>query len=325
MTTSILLRIGTTKCIIASILNLSRVSFQKNKKSGKTYRLFEAEEYGKIEKVTKSYKGCDCLKTKIAAAIIAAVLALSPAVSAAPTLSLTIDGAVVGSNAMISLRNNTAYVSLRTVSSLLDNSCIIIWENGTAKIISETIVLTAREGDQFLTVNNTRISIPQEVKNEGGHILVPLRSLAQVFDAFVFWNPVAKQASIMRDLKEDYSNDDIYWLSRIISAESRGEPLEGKIAVGNVVLNRVKSSDFPNTIYGVIFDSRWGGQFEPVRNGTIYQTPTEESVLAAKLCLSGANVIGDSIYFLAPALAQNFWIVENREYIATIGCHDFYR
>ena len=129
---------------------------------------------------------------------------------------------------------------------------------------------------------------------------------------------------MISELKEDYTSDELYWLSRIISAESRGEPLEGKIAVGNVVLNRVKSSEFPDTIKEVIFDDRWGGQFEPVRNGTIYQTPTDESILAAKLCLNGANVIGDSLYFLAPALAQNFWIVENREYIATIGCHDFY-
>ena len=265
------------------------------------------------------------MKAKIAAAIIAAALTLSPVVSAAPALSLTIDGTIAGSDAMISLWNNTAYVSLRAVSNSLDNSCIITWENNTAKIITETGILTARVGDQFLTFNNARIQIPHEVKNNNGHVLVPLRSLAQAFDASVYWNPVARQASIIRELKETYSSDDIYWLSRIISAESRGEPLEGKIAVGNVVLNRVKSPEFPNTIYGVIFDSRWGGQFEPVRNGTIYQTPTEESVLAAKLCLNGANVIGDSIYFLAPALAQNFWIVENREYIATIGCHDFYR
>ena len=46
--------------------------------------------------------------------------------------------------------------------------------------------------------------------------------------------------------------------------------------MGNVVLNRVASPDFPDTIYGVIFDDRWGGQFEPVRNGTVYQEPTED-------------------------------------------------
>lgn len=118
--------------------------------------------------------------------------------------------------------------------------------------------------------------------------------------------------------------DAVFWLSRIISAESKGESLEGQIAVGNVVLNRVKSPEFPNTIYGVIFDDRWGGQFEPVRNGTIYLEPTEQSILAAKKCLSGVNNIGNCLYFLAPDLAQNFWIPQNREYVTTIGCHDFY-
>lgn len=119
-------------------------------------------------------------------------------------------------------------------------------------------------------------------------------------------------------------DDAIFWLSRIISAESKGESLEGQIAVGNVVLNRVKSPEFPNTIYGVIFDDRWGGQFEPVRNGTIYQEPTAQSIQAAKQCLSGVNNIGNCLYFLAPDLAQNFWIPQNREYVTTIGCHDFY-
>ena len=94
--------------------------------------------------------------------------------------------------------------------------------------------------------------------------------------------------------------------------------------MGNVVLNRVADGGFPNTIYGVIFDDRWGGQFEPVRNGTIYDEPTEESVLAAKLCLEGANTAGDSLYFLAPALTTNHWIMQNRTYRTTIGSHWFY-
>ena len=130
-------------------------------------------------------------------------------------------------------------------------------------------------------------------------------------------------------LREDaslyYKEDELYWLSRIISAESRGEPLLGKIAVGNVVLNRAEHKDFPATIYGVIFDDRWGGQFEPVSNGTVYQTPTEESVLAARLVLDGADVAGESLYFLAPILTNNHWIIENKTFVMRIGAHWFYR
>ena len=88
--------------------------------------------------------------------------------------------------------------------------------------------------------------------------------------------------------KVKYSEEDLYWLARIISAESRGEPLEGQIAVGNVVLNRVDSDNYPDTIKEVIFDRNHGVQFEPVENGTVYDDPTPTSVLAAKLALEGA-------------------------------------
>ena len=85
------------------------------------------------------------------------------------------------------------------------------------------------------------------------------------------------------------------------------------------------SGEFPDTIYGVIFDGRWGGQFEPVRNKTVYDEPTEESVLAAQLCLQGARAAGESLYFLAPELTQNHWIMSNRKFVETIGCHWFYQ
>ena len=112
------------------------------------------------------------------------------------------------------------------------------------------------------------------------------------------------------------------WLSRIIYAESGNQPLAGKIAVGNVVLNRVNSPAFPNSVYAVVFQQ---SQFTPVMNGTIYSTPNAESVIAAKLCLEGANTAGNSLYFLAPALAGNLWTMEERTYVTTIGTHWFYR
>lgn len=265
------------------------------------------------------------MKKRIAAIAAAVTLLLSPAAKAASTPFLTINGTVAGNDAMANIQNGTTYVSLRSISNSLDDSCIVIWENSTAKVQTDDMTLTARPGDTYIKVNGTTIHVPQGVQNVNGSVLIPLRPLAQAFGAAAYWSPVTKNVAVISRFTETYSSDDLYWLSRIISAESKGESLEGKIAVGNVVLNRVKSNEFPNTIYGVIFDDRWGGQFEPVRNGTIYQNPTEESILAAKLCLEGANVIGDSLYFLAPALAQNFWTVENCEYVATIGCHDFYR
>ena len=75
----------------------------------------------------------------------------------------------------------------------------------------------------------------------------------------------------------------------------------------------------------MIFDRKWGVQFTPVSNGTIYDTPTDQSVRAAKMALEGTNVVGDSLYFLAPALSTNSWVMENRELVTVIGNHWFYR
>jgi N-acetylmuramoyl-L-alanine amidase len=121
-----------------------------------------------------------------------------------------------------------------------------------------------------------------------------------------------------------YADDAVYWLSRIISAESRGEALIGQIAVGNVVLNRVRSSEFPSTIYGVIFDRKYGVQFSPVSNGTIYREPSATSILAAKICLDGFTVSDDVMYFLRPSASTSSWIVKTRPYIFSIGNHYFF-
>lgn len=67
-----------------------------------------------------------------------------------------------------------------------------------------------------------------------------------------------------------------------------------------------------------------GVQFTPVANGTVYDEPTQESLLAAKLVLDGARAAGNSLYFIAPELTDNHWTMENRTYVTTIGCHWFY-
>lgn len=121
-----------------------------------------------------------------------------------------------------------------------------------------------------------------------------------------------------------YAEDAVYWLARIISAESRGEPLIGQIAVGSVVLNRTRSSAFPSTIYGVIFDRKYGVQFSPVSNGTIYNTPTSSAILAAKICLEGFSVSDRALYFLRPSASTSSWIVKNREFLFVIGNHYFF-
>jgi len=123
---------------------------------------------------------------------------------------------------------------------------------------------------------------------------------------------------------EYYNSNDLYWLSRIIEAEASGESQAGKIAVGNCVINRVNSKEFPNTIYGVIFDTKYGVQYQPTANGAIYNNPSDASVQAAKDALSGHSVVGNALYFCSVKVAPYSWASKNRPYLTTIGNHVFY-
>ena len=86
----------------------------------------------------------------------------------------------------------------------------------------------------------------------------------------------------------------------------------------------MRSPHYPSTIYGVIFDRRYGVQFSPVLNGSIYREPYAASVTAAKICLEGYSVSSEILFFLEPRLSVSTWVPSNRPYRFTIGHHDFY-
>ena len=266
------------------------------------------------------------MKMKQAAAGLALAAALVLPAAAADVLS--VNGQNLWSQAQAQLvEGDTTYVSLRTVASVLAPGAAVTWEDGTAWVRGAGFTLSARPGEQWLMVNGRALYIPHGVRLEEGSTLVPIRALARALGGEVEWSAGKGVKLIPGEGKPErppYTEEDLYWMSRIISAESRGEPLLGKLAVGTVVLNRVASGEFPDTVREVIFDRKWGVQFTPVANGTVYDEPTQESVLAAKLVLDGARVAGDSLYFIAPELTDNHWPIENRTYVNTIGCHWFY-
>lgn len=264
---------------------------------------------------------------RLTSALAAVALAATLTVSASASV-LNVSGQNIWQDAKARVVNNTTYVSLRTVAGWLAPAAQVSWTGSAARIDGAGVSVSAVPGQKWLTVNDRVLYIPDGVKVDSGSVLVPIRVLAKALGGEVDWS---REAGVTLTVGSGvpggapYTADELYWLSRIISAESRGESLLGKLAVGTVVLNRVASSEFPNDIYSVIFDREWGVQFTPVANGTIYDKPTEESILAAKMVLEGARVAGDSLYFLAPSLTNNHWIMENREYVTTIGVHWFYR
>lgn len=150
--------------------------------------------------------------------------------------------------------------------------------------------------------------------------LVPDGIVGPRTNAALYGNTASRSATSQRE------RDDIYWLARIIHAEAQGEPYLGQVAVGNVIMNRVKSSSFPNTIYNVIFEYYKGiPQFSPVADGTIYNTPNQSCMNAATEAYYGSKPVGNALYFFNPAKASGSWIVKNRKYVTTIGNHAFYQ
>lgn len=229
------------------------------------------------------------------------------------------------------LIGSTTYVPLRAFCAAMGEEALA-WDAGTKTAILSApgLTLTAAVGAEWIEANGRCFWTPDGVRLVEGTMMVPVRPLARAFGLEVSWN--AEAGILLTDTgtgyaapaEAVYTPEDLYWLSRIISAESRGEPLLGQLAVGNVVLNRAASPDFPDTVQGVIFDRRYAIQFSPVANGTIYHDPTPLSVVAAKLALEGYTLSTGIIYFLNADLATSFWVPQNRPYALTVGCHDFY-
>ncbi len=116
-----------------------------------------------------------------------------------------------------------------------------------------------------------------------------------------------------------YSSSDVYLLAKTIYAEGRGEPYTGQVAIGAVVLNRVRNSAFPNTISGVVYQKH---AFTAVTDGQINLTPNDTAMRAAKDALSGWDPTGGALYYYNPAVATSSWIFD-RQTITVIGKHVF--
>lgn len=118
----------------------------------------------------------------------------------------------------------------------------------------------------------------------------------------------------------DFTPEERDLLARLIHAEARGESLEGQIAVGAVVINRVKSDKFPNTITEVIYQK---GQFSPISMGTMPKVPQDSAIEAAERALAGEDPTGGALFFYNPktTAVPDFW--KTRPVIKRIGNHNF--
>jgi len=115
------------------------------------------------------------------------------------------------------------------------------------------------------------------------------------------------------------SDGDVYLLARLISAEARGEPYIGQVAVGAVVMNRIDHPSFPNSLSGVVYQS---GAFSCMYDGQFNQPISDSAYRAAREALNGSDPTGGAIYYFNPATATSAWIW-SRPLLTVIGSHRF--
>jgi len=224
------------------------------------------------------------------------------------------------------ISGGTTYVCYLPVIQAVYPEATAVWKGGKVTITADGLTMTINPSAKYLECNGRCFYASTGFKMVNEALLVPAGVLAQALGGTAVWFDsttlyITADDTPIASGDKTYSSDDLFWLSRIIFAESGNQSLEGKIAVGNVVLNRVGDSRFPNTVYDVIFQKN---QFTPVANKSINRTPSEEAVAAAKLCLEGINTAGNSLYFVNSSVSPNSWASRARPYVATIGAHTFF-
>lgn len=209
-------------------------------------------------------------------------------------------------------------------------------EGDSAALSIGGVELSARLGQSYMVMDGRYLYTPKDFILVNGHVYLPCDAVGRIFGISITpaedLSRVDGELTALRLLQggEDYyathyPQEDLHWLSRIIYAETKDQPIAGLIGVGNVVYNRLNSDDFPDTVFDVIFDRRHTVQFDPAATGGVLGEPDERSVIAAYLCLEGYNTVGDSLYFVNPEKGDSGWFERALEPVVSLGDHDFYK
>lgn len=233
-----------------------------------------------------------------------------------------VNGVSIGKQTARDFLGGSIYLAVKPVLRVLYPSAKVTVESGVLHASAPGLEMHAVAENEYFQVNGRYLYVPDGVLFHENDLLVPTHALARSLGCTVYEGD--PHTIVIRRVgpavtSHSYNEEDLYWLSRIIYAESGNQPMAGRVAVGTVILNRVASDLFPNTIQEVIFAPN---QFSPVGNGMIYRDPDLDSQIAAMLCLDGVKEAGESLYFNTSRL--NSWANKTKTYVATIGDHKFY-
>jgi N-acetylmuramoyl-L-alanine amidase len=225
-------------------------------------------------------------------------------------ISVRMNGQPILTDAPPYLKDNRVYISLRSISNALNLDLLWIQEENKVTLSLEDTFIELFTEDSIrhralINGEENLMDTPLEIFND--RTMVPARFVAEHMGFGVDWDGFSftlllthENYAVAVEFIEAgvYSDEDFLWLSRIVQVETGGSQIENKLAVANVVLNRMKHPDYPSTIYDVIFDRKWAVQFPPAfKPGFVDLVPSHESRMASKMALNGYNNVERCLWF----------------------------
>ncbi len=226
------------------------------------------------------------------------------------------------------------FIGVDTLCRLVGIELTAGYEDGVTWLVGRDFSLFYEEGLPYICINHRYFWADYGFVLLDGRVCVPVSLAERLFhaEAYVGNGAIYLYTEGMYLTPDDpdyyahaYGAENWDWLTRVVYAEGYRESLEGKVAIANVVLNRVNHPNYPDTVKEVVFDTVGGLQFAVVKGDELYEQPDLAARIAAALALDGENKIGDCQFFVSPAGAKTEWFDRNLDFYCAIGNQNFYR
>lgn len=244
------------------------------------------------------------------------------------SLPIYVDGTLV-SSLEVTYVNGTAFVPVCGFATAVDDAEHSLRDNkDTAKVTAEGLSVTASVGDPYIIANGRALPLQKSGKPSvtvtliDGNVAAPVAVLAKVFVSSVEEKEdgvyVSSSSAYIESGDEFYDAEELYLISHVVNLEAGYESFNGKLAVASVIMNRVAGSEFPDTVYSVVYQKN---QFSVVDSSRFDDEPNADSLIAAKMILEGYRYDKRILFFDSTG---DSWAAENRTFLYKLGGHYFY-
>lgn len=245
---------------------------------------------------------------RIATLLMAALLMLSSPVAAGDRVKVTVNGEELAMTTAPIIVEQRTLVPLRIIAEVFGGVVSWVPEGQYIVIVFGEDRLEMMIGAAGYAFNSFPYLMDAAPILHEDRTMVPLRAIAEILGCQVSWDGTTRTVDLIKEginvpenhraPEKIYTDEDVLWLARIVNVEGLDIGYEAKLAIANVVLNRVKGDEYPDTVYDVIKDTDYAVQFPPAHRSSFDTlTPDVQSYQAARDALDGINNAGDCLYF----------------------------